>query len=78
MKKVVSIAGPVFHATKSLAKRLCISRSELFARALEANIKSQSHEKVREALDQVYAEESSDPDEALAQMQWSSIKKEEW
>ena len=36
------------------------------------------HDRVREALDDVYAEESSNLDEALAQMQWASLSREDW
>ena len=78
MKTAVSIADPLFHAAESLAKRVGMSRSELFSRALEAYIEAHRHDRVREALDEVYAEESSGLDESLARMQWSSIRKEDW
>lgn len=78
MKTAVSIPDPVFHGAESLAKRLGISRSELFSRALEAYIEAHKHDRLREALDAIYAEESSSLDQALAQMQWTSLPKEEW
>ena len=68
----------VFHAAESLAKRLGVSRSELFRKAVEAYIETHKHDRVREALDDVYAEESSSLDEALAQMQRTSLDKEDW
>ena len=73
MKTAISIPDPVFHAAESLAKRLGVSRSELFARALEAYIEAHKHDRLREVLDAVYAEESSSLDQALAQMQWTSL-----
>ena len=78
MKTAISMPDSVFHAAESLAKRLGVSRSELFRKAVEAYIETHKHEKVREALDDVYAEESSSLDEALAQMQRTSLDKEDW
>ncbi|MCH7787794.1 MAG: ribbon-helix-helix domain-containing protein [Chloroflexi bacterium] len=78
MKTAISIPDSVFQAAESLAKRLGISRSELFRKAVEAYIETHKHDRVREALDDVYAEESSSLDEALAQMQWASLPGEDW
>lgn len=73
MKTAVSIPDPLFYAAESLAKRLGMPRSELVSRALEAYIEAHIHYKVREALDEVYAEESSGLEEPLASMQWASL-----
>ena len=78
MKTAVSIPDPLFHAVESLAKRLGVSRSELFSWALEAYIEAHAHDKVREALDEIYAAESSGLEEPLASMQWASLPKEDW
>jgi metal-responsive CopG/Arc/MetJ family transcriptional regulator len=78
MKTAVSIPDPIFHTAESLAKRLGISRSELFSRALEAYLEAHKHDSVREALDAIYSQESSRLDETLAHMQWASLPKEDW
>ena len=78
VKTAISIPDSVFHIAESLAKRMGVSRSELFRHALENYIEAHGHDRVREALDAVYAEESSDIDEALAEMQWASLSKEDW
>ncbi|HZA24481.1 MAG TPA: ribbon-helix-helix protein, CopG family [Dehalococcoidia bacterium] len=78
MKTAISIPDPVFHAAESLAQRLGMSRSELFSRAVEAYIEAHKHDRLREALDTVYTEESSGLDQALAQMQWTSLPKDDW
>jgi metal-responsive CopG/Arc/MetJ family transcriptional regulator len=78
MNTAVSIPDPIFHAAESLAKRLGMSRSELFSRALEAYLETHKHDSVREALDAVYSQESSSLDETLAQMQWDALPKEDW
>jgi metal-responsive CopG/Arc/MetJ family transcriptional regulator len=78
MKTAVSIPDPIFHAAEALAKRLGLSRSELFSRALEAYLEAHQHDRVREALDAIYRQEASRLDATLAQMQWASLPKEEW
>jgi metal-responsive CopG/Arc/MetJ family transcriptional regulator len=78
MKTAVSIPDPIFHAAESLAKRLGMSRSELFSRALEAYLEAHKHDSVREALDAIYSHESSSLDATLAHLQWASLPKEDW
>ena len=78
MKTAISIPDSVFHLAVSLAKRMGMSRSELFRHALENYIEAHRHDRVREVLDAVYVEESSDIDEALAEMQWASSSKKDW
>ena len=78
MKTAVSIPDSIFRAADSLAKQLGMSRSELFARAVEAYIEAHKHGGLIEALDAVYTEESSTLDQALAQMQWTSFPRDDW
>jgi metal-responsive CopG/Arc/MetJ family transcriptional regulator len=78
MKTAVSIPDSIFHAADSLAKRLGMSRSELFSHALEAYLETHKHDHVREALDAIYSEESSGLDETFGRMQWASLPKEDW
>ena len=78
MKTAVSIPDPVFHAAESLARRLGVSRSQLFREALEAYISAHDGERVREALDEVYSNEPSKLDGALAQLQLASLPDEDW
>jgi metal-responsive CopG/Arc/MetJ family transcriptional regulator len=77
MKTAVSIPDSIFHAAESLAKRLGISRSELFSRALEAYLEAHKHDHVRGALDAIYRDESSRLDETFVRMQWASLPKED-
>ena len=78
MKTAISIPDSLFHIAESLAERMGMSRSELFRHALENYIEAHKHDRVRDALDTVYTEESSRVDEALAEMQWASLSKEDW
>ena len=78
MKTAISIPDPVFQSAESLAKRMGISRSELFCRAVESYVEAHRYDRVREALDAVYAEEPSGVDHALAELQSASLPKEDW
>ena len=61
-----------------MAKRMGMSRSEFYSRALEDYIRSHRNDAVREALDAVYGDESSAVDDVLAQMQFASLPEEDW
>ena len=84
MKIETSVPDDVFLEAEKLAKRLAISNSELFRQALLTFIQSklqpetQETDPVREKLDVVYSQESSDVDVVLLGMQFASLPKEEW
>ena len=59
MKTAISLPDSLFHAADSLAKRTGMSRSELFRTAVADYIDAHKHDQVREALDAVYSEQSS-------------------
>jgi len=78
MKTAVSLPDKTFEAADSLATRLGISRSELYATAIESYLQRYRDEEITEALNRVYAEEDSSLDPGIAAMQWSSIPRDEW
>jgi len=78
MKTAISIPDSLFCTAEALAERMGMSRSELYRHALENYVEEHKHDKVQDALDIVYTEESSRIDEALAAMQWASLPKEDW
>jgi metal-responsive CopG/Arc/MetJ family transcriptional regulator len=69
MKTAVSIPDPLFAAADDLARRLGISRSELYARALARELACESDDTISARLDAVYGSVDSelDPDFAAAQ-----------
>lgn len=80
MKTAISIPDPIFESAEKLAKRLGISRSQLYTNAVDALVEKYRYSGVTEQLDAVY---SSDPDvssldDGLEQMQSLSLGKEEW
>lgn len=60
MKTAVSIPDHVFERAESVAQRLGVSRSELYAIALRAYLEHHDAVAQRQALDELYASESSD------------------
>ena len=80
MKTDSSLPDSILEAADELAERLGMSRSELISLAVEKYIESHKYmnDNVREALDMVYCEESSELDNALARMQFTSLPKEDW
>lgn len=84
MKIETSMMDDDFREAEKLAKRLSISNSELFRRALLAFIQSKSQPEsqesgtVREKLDAVYSQEVSEVDEVLLRIQFASLPREDW
>jgi len=80
MKTAISIPDALFNAAERLAKRMGISRSELYQKAVEAYLKKYRQESVTEAIDKVYASmpDNGKLDSFLERMQFASLEEEEW
>ena len=75
MKTAVSLPDGVFDAAERAARRLGISRSELYARAVAAYVEALRRQDVTERLNAVYADEPSGVDPVLAAMQARSLRR---
>ena len=78
MKTAISIPDDIFISAEHLAKRLNVSRSELYTQAIRRYVVEYRHMGVKEKLDDVYASENSSIDPALLNAQALSIPDEEW
>ncbi len=78
MKTAISIPDDIFITADRLAKRLSMSRSELYTRAIQQYVAECRHAGVKEKLDQVYASENASVDPAVLNAQAISIPLEEW
>jgi metal-responsive CopG/Arc/MetJ family transcriptional regulator len=78
MKTAISIPDPLFQAAESLATRFGISRSQLYAKALQVFITKHDRANVTQQLNQVYAEQPSGMEPELMNMQMLSLPKEDW
>ena len=80
MKTAISIPDSMFNAAERLAKRLGISRSELYQRAVISYIERHRADGVTESLDALYDSEgiSGELDPVIEHLQGASIVKEDW
>lgn len=60
MKTAISLPDPLFASAEQLAKRLHVTRSELYARALRAYVLEHDDADKRRALDALYVAEPSE------------------
>jgi metal-responsive CopG/Arc/MetJ family transcriptional regulator len=78
MKTAISIPDPIFEEADQLAKRLGISRSELYASAIQAYVQIHRAEDITEALNRIYGEEDSSLDPVLAALQARALPRGDW
>jgi metal-responsive CopG/Arc/MetJ family transcriptional regulator len=77
VKIAVSIPDPLIQAAERLARRRKLSRSQLYAHALEQLLSREDDEAITAQLDEVYARESSGLDPGLAAAQAQALR-EDW
>lgn len=79
MKTAISIPDTEFEAAERLAKRLRVSRSQLYRRAITDFVARHAETRVTEKLNEVYAEPvSSALDDVWQRAQAKSVPAEEW
>ncbi len=79
MKTAISIPDELFAAADRVAKRLGLSRSELYQKALATYLEGQDSTAVTEQLNHVYAtDDVGEIDPVLSAMQRGSIVRENW
>jgi metal-responsive CopG/Arc/MetJ family transcriptional regulator len=78
MKTAISIPDPLFQAAEQFAQAQGLSRSELYARAIQLYLQTHRYHGITDALNQLYTEESSALDPALAAAQARSMPKDDW
>ena len=78
MKTAISIPDPLFEAAEQFAHANGLSRSELFARAIQLYLQTFHYQGITDALNHVYADETSTLDPRLAAAQTHALPKEDW
>lgn len=79
MEKIdISIPSPVFQAMQQLAGKLNVSLSELYTAALTTYVADHGGGGVTEALDHLYATESSELEAVLVSVQAALFAGEVW
>ena len=69
MKTAISIPTPLFQAAEKRARKLGVSRSKLYAQALEKLLDEDPDDEVTRALQAVYSKEKSTVDRDLVAAQ---------
>lgn len=78
MKTAISLPDDLFASAEALAKRLGVSRSQLFATALAEFVARHQGRKVTARLDAVYGAEASALDPAIRRAQTRAIAPDNW
>ena len=78
MKTAISIPDKVFRSADTLAKRLGVSRSQLYTKAVSEFLSKYQGREVTRRLDSLYADENSSLSPDLALLQSKSLAREEW
>ncbi len=78
MKTAISLPDERFRSGDTLAKRLGVSRSELYARALAEFLAKHKADRITQRLNAVYAAEDSRLDPALLGAQARVLSRESW
>lgn len=74
MKTVISIPDPLFEAAEQFAKHKGLSRSQLYAVALQEYLQLHKPDQITQQLDAVYANEDSSIDQLFVSLQIHSLK----
>jgi hypothetical protein len=75
MKVAVSVPDPVFAAAEREARRMRVPRSQFYSRALEAYLKQRAREDVTRRLNEVYADEATQPDPFLKRAARATLRR---
>ena len=78
MKTAVSLPDELFRTAELAARRLKISRSQLYATAISEFLEDRDSRIITERLNKVYSMQLARLDPALQASQLSLLRKEEW
>ncbi len=78
MKTAVSMPDDLFRSAEATARRLRVSRSELYARAIAEFLKARQGDAITERLNEVYSRDPAEVDPGLRRAQLKSLSKDAW
>jgi metal-responsive CopG/Arc/MetJ family transcriptional regulator len=77
MRVAISLPAPTLNAAERMSKRLGISRSQLYTRAVEAFVKAPRDVEIRESLAAVYGSNTATVDPTIDRAQADALR-EDW
>ncbi|MGA3076840.1 MAG: hypothetical protein ABSG56_24535 [Bryobacteraceae bacterium] len=78
MKTAVSLPDDIFRLADAAARRLRVSRSQLYATAISEFLNRQQGNAVTERLNEVYSRRPATVDRAFDRAQLRSVNKDSW
>ncbi len=78
VKTAVSVPDDLFRMAEATARRLRVSRSELYARAIAEFLKGQQGDAITERLNDVYSRHPAKVAAGLHRAQLKSLAKDAW
>jgi metal-responsive CopG/Arc/MetJ family transcriptional regulator len=78
MKTAISLPDELFRMAEAAARKLRMSRSQLYAAAIAEFLERRRTSKITERLNRVYSREHSGLDPALQSAQTRSLEREDW
>lgn len=78
MKTAISIPDVIFEAAEKIARRLGVSRSQLYTTAISDFIREHQNDGVTEKLNEIYTSEPSNLDPISHTLQYALLEKDEW
>jgi metal-responsive CopG/Arc/MetJ family transcriptional regulator len=78
MKTAVSMPDDLFRRAEAAARRLRVSRSELYAKAIAEFLTSRQANSIRERLDDLYSRHPAKVETGLHRAQLKSLEKDAW
>ncbi len=78
MKTAVSLSDELFRMAEAAARRLRVSRSELYAKAIAEFLNSQREDSITERLNDLYSRRTAKLDPGLQRAQLQSLEKDTW
>ncbi|SPF50258.1 conserved hypothetical protein [Candidatus Sulfopaludibacter sp. SbA4] len=78
MKTAVSVPDELFRQAEAAARRLRVSRSQLYATAISEFLDRQQSDTITDRLNQVYSRRPAKVDPALNRAQFRSLDKDSW
>ena len=78
MKTAISIPDDIFQSAEQLARRLGVSRSELYVQALTSYLQEHHEDGVTAALNAIYEDIRAQLDPVLQRVQRRSLPQDDW
>jgi metal-responsive CopG/Arc/MetJ family transcriptional regulator len=78
MKTAISLPEDLFRLAEAAARKLKMSRSQLYATAIAEFLERRQTSKVTERLNEIYSEQPARLDSALHSAQLKSLERDSW